>query len=91
MPYLPQWIEQVHEEQLRLEAAGTSRIEGAAFTQSEQEEALAPDPPEHAGLTHSSGNCGPPTHLPLDALTAGRPVGHHRFHPGDPPTHRDRL
>lgn len=33
MPYLRQWIEQAHEEQLRLEAAGTSRIEGAEFTQ----------------------------------------------------------
>ena len=53
MPYLPRWIEQVHEEQLRLEAAGTSRIEGAEFTQREQEEALAPDPPALAGLTHS--------------------------------------
>ena len=53
MPYLPQWIEQVHEEQLRLEAAGTSRIEGAEFTQGEQEEALAADPPAQAGLTHS--------------------------------------
>ena len=53
MPYLPRWIEQVHEEQLRLEAAGTSRIEGAEFTQREQEEALAPDPPAHTGLTHS--------------------------------------
>ena len=53
MPYLPRWIEQIHEEQLRLEAAGTSRIEGAEFTQREQEEALAPEPPAHAGLTHS--------------------------------------
>ena len=53
MPYLPQWIEQVHEEQLRLEAAGTSRIEGAEFTQREQEEALAPDAPARADLTHS--------------------------------------
>ena len=53
MPYLPQWIEQVHEEQLRLEAAGTSRIEGAEFTQEELEEALAPDPPAATGLTHS--------------------------------------
>ena len=53
MPYLPQWIEQVHEEQLRLEAAGTSRIEGAEFTQGEQEEALAADPHAQAGLTHS--------------------------------------
>ncbi len=53
MPYLPQWIEQVHEEQLRLEAAGTSRIEGAEFTQNEQEEALAPDAPTRTDLTHS--------------------------------------
>ena len=53
MPHLPQWIEQVHEEQLRLEAAGTSRIEGAEFTQREQEEALAPDVPARADLTHS--------------------------------------
>ena len=41
MPYLPQWIEEAHAEQLRLEAAGTSRIEGAEFTQREQDEALA--------------------------------------------------
>ena len=53
MPYLPQWIEQVHEEQLRLEAAGTSRIEGAVFTQREQEEALAPDAPARFDMTRS--------------------------------------
>lgn len=53
LPHLPQWIEQVHEEQLRLEAAGTSRIEGAEFTQREQDEALAPDAPTRADLTHS--------------------------------------
>ena len=53
LPYLPQWIEQAHEEQLRLEAVGTSRIEGAEFTQREQEEALAPDASALPGLTHS--------------------------------------
>lgn len=53
MPYLPQWIEQIHEEQLRLEAAGTSRIEGAQFTPLEEEEALAPYPPTATSLTHS--------------------------------------
>ena len=41
MPHLRQWIEQVHEEQLRLEAVGTSRIEGAEFTEQEQEQALS--------------------------------------------------
>ena len=43
MPYLPQWIEQVHEEQLRLEAVGTSRIEGAEFTEREAAEAFGAD------------------------------------------------
>ncbi len=53
MPYLPQWIEEAHAEQLRLEAAGTSRIEGAQFTQREQDEALAPTLNATTGLTHS--------------------------------------
>ena len=53
LPYLHRWIEQAHEEQLRLEAVGTSRIEGAEFTPREQAEALAPDTPEHTRMTHS--------------------------------------
>ena len=53
MPYLPQWIEEAHAEQLRLEAAGTSRIEGAQFTQREQDEALAPTLNATTRLTHS--------------------------------------
>ena len=53
LPYLPQWIAQVHEEQLRLEAVGTSRIEGAEFTQREQDEALAPESATRYDLTHS--------------------------------------
>lgn len=53
LPYLPQWIAQVHEEQLRLEAVGTSRIEGAEFNQREQEEALAPASAMRSDLTHS--------------------------------------
>lgn len=53
MPYLPQWIAEIHQEQLRLEAVGTSRIEGAEFTPREQEEALAPAAADRADLTHS--------------------------------------
>lgn len=53
MPRLPQWIEQAHEEQLRLEAVGTSRIEGAEFTEREQEEALAPGAEFRIDLTRS--------------------------------------
>ena len=76
MPYLRQWIEQAHEEQLRLEAAGTSRIEGAEFTPREQEEALASDAHHHTGLTHSqrqlrSANA---TYRWLQTQPANRPV-----------------
>ena len=51
LPYLQQWISQVHEEQLRLEAAGTSRIEGAEFSDQEQEIALASEIPPYHDLT----------------------------------------
>ena len=78
LPYLSRWIEQAHEEQLRLEAVGTSRIEGAEFTQREQEEALASDTPVLAGLTHSQRQLRAasdtyrwlrslPTHMPVTA------------------------
>ncbi len=53
LPYSLHWIEEIQEEQLRLEAAGTSRIEGAEFTQREQDEALAPDAAARTDLTHS--------------------------------------
>ena len=53
LPYLQQWIAQVHEEQLRLEAAGTSRIEGAEFSDQEQEVALASQVPPDVDLTRS--------------------------------------
>ena len=53
LPYLPQWIEKVRQEQLRLEAAGTSRIEGAEFTPQEEREALTPESASHTNLTYS--------------------------------------
>ena len=76
MPYLHQWIEQAHEEQLRLEAAGTSRIEGAEFTPLEQEEALASESPQRTGLTHSQRQlkCADATYRWLQTQPANRPV-----------------
>ncbi len=53
LPHLPQWIEAVHQEQLRLEAAGTSRIEGAEFTPQEEAEALSPAAANRSDLTYS--------------------------------------
>ena len=76
MPYLHQWIEQAHEEQLQLEAAGTSRIEGAEFTPLEQEEALASESPQRTGLTHSQRQlkCADATYRWLQTQPANRPV-----------------
>ena len=76
MPYLHQWIEQAHEEQLRLEAAGTSRIEGAEFTPREQEEALASESPRRTGLTHSQRQlmCADATYRWMREQPADRPV-----------------
>ena len=76
LPYLSRWIEQAHEEQLRLEAVGTSRIEGAEFTQREQEEALASDTLVLAGLTHSQRQlrAASDTYRWLRSLPAHTPV-----------------
>ena len=76
LPYLPQWIEQAHEEQLRLEAVGTTRIEGAEFTQLEQDEALAPDASMRTELTHSQRQlrAANATYHWLRSLPANQPV-----------------
>ena len=76
MPHLPQWIEPAHEEQLRLEAVGTSRIEGAEFTEREQEQALRHDAPAIGGLTHSQLQlrCADATYRWLRAQPLDRPV-----------------
>ena len=76
LPHLPQWIEQAHEEQLRLEAVGTSRIEGAEFTQREQDEALSPDASERPDLTHSQRQlrAASETYLWLRSLPRDQPV-----------------
>ena len=76
MPHLRQWIEQIHETQLRLEAVGTSRIEGAEFTRREQEEALSDAVPTLADLTRSqrqlrSANAA---YRWLQSLPSDRPV-----------------
>ena len=76
LPYLQQWITQVHEEQLRLEAAGTSRIEGAEFSDQEQEIALASEVPLHIDLTRSQRQlrAADATYRWLRAQPTDRPV-----------------
>lgn len=74
MPYLPQWIKEVHEEQLRLEAAGTSRIEGAEFSEREQAEALIPDAPVHLTYSQRQLRAADATYRWLRSQPADRPV-----------------
>ena len=76
LPHLPQWIAQVHEEQLRLEAVGTSRIEGAEFTQREQDAALAPQIAALDDLTRSQRQlrAAESTYRWLRSQPADRPV-----------------
>ena len=42
LPYQKSWVEALQELQLKREVAGTSRIEGAEFTDRELEEAVRP-------------------------------------------------
>jgi Fic family protein len=47
VPYQRDWVERLQQVQLKMEVAGTSRIEGADFTEQELETALRQDSPEN--------------------------------------------
>lgn len=53
MPYQRNWVEALQEIQLKREVAGTSRIEGADFTDRELDEALRPDATTEELITRS--------------------------------------
>lgn len=53
VPYQKDWVERLQQVQLKMEVAGTSRIEGADFTEQELETALIPDKPTAELLTRS--------------------------------------
>ena len=76
LPYLPQWIAEAHKEQLRLEAVGTTRIEGAQFTPREEEEALSVGEDARAALTHSQRQlrAASDTYAWMREQSANRPV-----------------
>ena len=76
LPHLPQWIEEVHQEQLRLEAAGTSRIEGAEFTPQEEAEALSPAAVNRTDLTYSQRQlrAAEATYRWIESLPSDQPV-----------------
>jgi Fic family protein len=53
LPYQKSWVEALQELQLKREVAGTSRIEGAEFTERELDEAVRPDVSPEALRTRS--------------------------------------
>lgn len=76
MPYQRSWIEALQEVQLKREVAGTSRIEGADFTETELDEALKEHPAElltrsqrqaHAAILTYRWIAKLPKDFPLDA------------------------
>lgn len=53
VPFQREWVEKLQTIQLKMEVAGTSRIEGADFTESELDTALRPEQTPAQRLTHS--------------------------------------
>src|ERR1017187_6488080 len=53
LPFQKSWVEALQELQLKREVAGTSRIEGAEFTERELDEAVRPDVSPEALRTRS--------------------------------------
>src|SRR5260370_8759679 len=52
-PYEREWVEKLQQIQLKMEVAGTSRIEGADFTERELDAAMATAPNTQELITHS--------------------------------------
>ena len=75
LPYLYQWIEHLKAIQLRREVEGTTRIEGANFSEQELDEALS-TPGVRADLRHSQrqAQAAAAAYAWLQKQPAGRPV-----------------
>jgi Fic family protein len=75
IPFQRSWAEALQAMELKREVAGTSRIEGAEFTERELDEALAPEPPESV-LTRSQrqARSAISAYWWIAALPADRPI-----------------
>jgi Fic family protein len=76
LPYQKSWVEALQELQLKREVAGTSRIEGAEFTERELEEAVRPDvsPEELRTRSQRQARAAMLAYRWIGELTADRPV-----------------
>ena len=76
LPYQRSWVEKLQELQLKREVAGTSRIEGADFTERELDEAIQPDATPAQLLTRSlqQAHAAMQTYRWLASVPSDRPI-----------------
>src|ERR1700691_1426790 len=76
LPYQKSWVEALQELQLKREVAGTSRIEGAEFTEWELDEAVRPNvsPEELRTRSQRQANAAMRAYRWIGELPADRPV-----------------
>src|SRR6476659_3402762 len=74
MPYQRRWVEALQEVQLKREVAGTSRIEGAEFTERELDAALKETPEQLFTRSQRQAHAAMMTYRWLAALPADYPV-----------------
>lgn len=76
LPYQKSWVEALQELQLKREVAGTSRIEGAEFTERELDEAIRPDvsPEELHTRSQRQANAAMRTYRWIGEIPADRPI-----------------
>jgi len=76
LPYQKSWVEALQELQLKREVAGTSRIEGAEFTDRELDEAIRPNvsPEELRTRSQRQANAAMRAYRWIGELPADRPI-----------------
>ena len=75
IPLQKDWVEKLQKVQLKREVAGTSRIEGADFTDNELEKALGESPEELFTRSQKQAHAAKNTYLWIAKLTDKRPIG----------------
>lgn len=76
MPYQRSWAEQLQTIQLKREVAGTSRIEGAEFTEKELDAAMRETPEQLETRSQKQAAAAVATYRWVAGLPADRPVDH---------------
>jgi Fic family protein len=76
LPFQKSWVEALQELQLKREVAGTSRIEGAEFTERELEEAVRPNasPEELRTRSQRQAHAAMQTYRWIGGIPADRPI-----------------